>query len=102
MPAQNHIYFHVSESLNLRVIDSLSFLPMKLASLSGTFGLEEMKRGYVPHFYNKQENQNYKGPYPSPESYGYDSVNVNDRAKFLSWPAKKPQVATISIVRKNY
>ncbi|XP_035217350.1 uncharacterized protein LOC118190704 [Stegodyphus dumicola] len=35
-------------SLNIRVIDSLNFLPMALAKLPGCFGLTELKKGYFP------------------------------------------------------
>ncbi|KFM64530.1 hypothetical protein X975_14604, partial [Stegodyphus mimosarum] len=39
-------------SLNIRVIDSLNFLPMALAKLPGCFGLSELKKGYFPHLFN--------------------------------------------------
>lgn len=51
------MYLHVERGLNIRVLDSLNFLPMKLAELPKAFGLEEMKKGYFPHFFNTKKNQ---------------------------------------------
>jgi hypothetical protein len=46
----------VSE-MNIKFIDSLCFIPMKLAAFPKTFGLSELKKGYFPHFFNRAENQ---------------------------------------------
>ena len=43
--------------LNIRFLDSLKFLPMPLAQLPKSFGLEELKKGFFPHFFNTPENQ---------------------------------------------
>jgi hypothetical protein len=39
-----------------------------------TFGLEELVKGYFPHEFNQDENQEYVGPYPDKRYYGYDSM----------------------------
>jgi hypothetical protein len=49
--------------LKIKFIDSLSFIPMRLADFPKTFGLDELAKGYFPHLFNKTENQNYIGPY---------------------------------------
>ena len=36
--------------------DSLNVLPMPLKALPETFGLTELKKGYFPHFFNREEN----------------------------------------------
>ncbi len=36
----------------LKFIDSLCFLPFPLASFPATFGLEELRKGFFPHFFN--------------------------------------------------
>ena len=59
------MYLHVPRGLNIRVLDSLNFLPMKLAALPKAFGLEELKKGYFPHFFNTRANADYVGPYPA-------------------------------------
>ena len=50
------------ELSDIRFIDLLNFLPMKLVSLPKTFVIEELAKGYFPHFFNKKENENYVGP----------------------------------------
>ena len=50
--------------LKIKFIDSLSFIPMRLADFPKTFGLNELAKGYFPHLFKKTENQNYIGPLP--------------------------------------
>ena len=64
----------VRKDLNIRLIDSLKFLPMKLSKLSSVFGLKEAK-GWFPHHFDKKENWNYIGPYPSREYFGFELMN---------------------------
>lgn len=45
------MYLHVERGLNIRILDSLNFLPMKLAAMPKAFGLHEMKKGYFPNFF---------------------------------------------------
>ncbi|XP_035228066.1 uncharacterized protein LOC118200234 [Stegodyphus dumicola] len=72
-------------SLNIRVIDSLNFLPMALAKLPGCFGLTELKKGYFPHLFNSRENQSYVGPLPEARYYSPDTMSTPARKAFLSW-----------------
>ena len=53
----------------LRFLDSLSFLPMPLAAFPKAFGLQELKKGFFPHFFNTQDNQDYVGPIPAQDYY---------------------------------
>ncbi|XP_069109808.1 uncharacterized protein [Argopecten irradians] len=79
------MYMHVSRGLNIRVLDSLNFLPMKLAQLPGAFNLKELHKGYFPHYFNKAENQTYIGPYPAPHYYGCDYMSDGERDEFMRW-----------------
>ncbi|KAL5011991.1 hypothetical protein ScPMuIL_010542 [Solemya velum] len=79
------MYLEVGKGLNIQVLDSLNFLPMKLAALPKAFGLKELKKGYFPHFFNTTANQKYVGPYPDPHYYGIDYMSVNERREFLTW-----------------
>jgi len=79
------MYLHVGRGLNIRLIDSLNFLPMKLSALPKSFGLTELKKGWFPHFFNKDENQHYVGPYPNPEYYGVDYMANKEREDFMRW-----------------
>lgn len=82
-------YMHVGHPLNIRVLDSLKFLPMALAKLPKTFGLNEIAKGYFPHLFNTPENQGYIGPYPDPSFYGVDQMKSDDRSTFLEWHTSK-------------
>lgn len=79
------MHMELAKGLHIRVLDSLNFLPMKLAALPKAFGLTELRKGYFPHFFNKRENQHYVGPYPDPKAYGADFMSTEDKKAFLSW-----------------
>ena len=73
----------------VRFIDSMSFFPMKLSKFPKTFGLEELKKGYFPHLFNIDgDNQTYVGPLPPIEKYMPNSMSVEDQREFLDWHAK--------------
>ena len=44
--------------LNIKFIDLLSFIPMRLVNFPKTFGI-------FPHFFNRAENQDYKETLPN-------------------------------------
>lgn len=48
----------------VKVIDSMSFLPISLESFSKTFGITELKKGFFPHLFNIPLNNNYVGCIP--------------------------------------
>ena len=70
---------------NVRFIDSMSFFAMKLAKFPKTFGLTELKKGYFPHLFNKDENQDYVGPLPDKQFYMPNNMSVEDRQAFNTW-----------------
>jgi hypothetical protein len=74
----------VSE-LNIKFIDSLCFLPMKLADVPKTFGLTDLQKGYFPHFFNRAENQDYVGPMPEIRFYDPNGMSPS-RAFFKDFP----------------
>jgi hypothetical protein len=69
---------------NIRMIDSMSFIPMALKKIPGIFNLESSK-GDFPHFFNLDENFHYIGPYPGVSFYGADSMSPDARESFLKW-----------------
>lgn len=79
------MYMHIGRKLNLTFLDSLNFLPMKLAKIPLAFGLEELSKGYFPHLFNTRENQTYVVRYPDPQYYGIDYMSSDERKKFLEW-----------------
>ncbi|XP_034302591.2 uncharacterized protein [Magallana gigas] len=83
------MYMHIANKLNLTFLDSLNFLPMKLAKIPEAFGLEELSKGFFPHFFNTKEHQTYVGSYPALEFYGYNFMSSGERKKFVTWHASK-------------
>ena len=71
--------------LSIRFIDSLNFLQMPLEAFPKTFSMNELKKGYFPHYFNKTCNENYIGSIPSKKHYGYNQMKPDGRTKFLKW-----------------
>ena len=76
---------------NIRFVDSLNFIPMKLANFPKTFGIEELVKGYFPHLFNKKENENYVGPIPPTPYYNPTGMSPKDKETFLAWHAFKKE-----------
>ena len=70
---------------DIRFIDSLNFIPMSLAKFPKTFGQDELCKGYFPHMFNKDENQNYVGPIPCKNDYGVNFMKPEERDAFIAW-----------------
>ena len=70
---------------NIKLIDSLNFIPMSLAKFPKTFGQDELCKGYFPHLFNKEENQNYVGPIPCQNDYGVNFKKPEERKAFIAW-----------------
>jgi hypothetical protein len=73
---------------NIKFIDSLSFIPMKLADFPNTFGLDELAKGYFPHLINRKENENYVAPLPPSPFYNPDGMSPEEKEKFMAWHKK--------------
>ena len=71
--------------IEIKFIDSLNFIPMALARFPKTFGQDELCKGYFPHFFNKDENQDYVGPMPCQDDYGVNYMKPEAREKFMTW-----------------
>ena len=75
----------IKAEYNIRFIDSISFIPMALRNFPKTFGLEELSKGYFPHHFNTDENQDYVGKYPGKDQYGYNEMVKKDKETFDQW-----------------
>lgn len=92
--------------MNLRIkktvfIDSLLHLTGSLASLAKAFGLKLMK-GYFPHLFNLEENQNYIGPIPGEEFFDltFSAKNVDEIKKFREWHASQRYEILILVIEQ--
>ena len=70
---------------DIRFIDSINFIPMALAKFPKMFGQDELCKGYFPHMFNKDENQNYVGPIPCQNDYGVNFMKPGEREAFMAW-----------------
>ncbi|XP_045210544.2 uncharacterized protein LOC123561948 [Mercenaria mercenaria] len=77
------------EAHGVRLIDSMSFISMPLASFPKTFGLTEMAKGWFPFWANTHEFQEYVGPYLPLEYYKPGSMKPESRKYFLKWYNEK-------------
>ena len=50
------IMFMEMPKLSIRFINSLNFLQMPLKAFPKTFGMNELKKGYFPHYFNKKSS----------------------------------------------
>ena len=71
--------------IRIKFIDSMNFIPMALGKFPKTFAQPELCKGYFPHFFNKDENQEYVGPIPCQNDYGVNFMKPEAREKFMTW-----------------
>ena len=64
---------------NVKFINSMNFFPMALSNFPKTFGINELKKGFFPHFFNTQQNQNYIGYMPDKLKIGPQTTNISGR-----------------------
>jgi hypothetical protein len=69
----------------IKVIDSLSFLPMALAAMPKAFSLKELCKGTFPHMFNRKENWDYVGKLPALDFYDPDHLKAKAREELLKW-----------------
>jgi hypothetical protein len=68
------------------MIDSINFLPSALSELPKMLGLEELKKRYFPHLFNRKENQSVVLNYlPDVHYYHPDAMKLKDRKVFFVW-----------------
>lgn len=77
---------HVKRRLNINVLDSVNFLPMKLPE---AFGFKELKKSFFPHKFKHRANWTYSNPYHAAEFYSPNYNSREERAEFLSWHQDK-------------
>ena len=74
---------------HIKFIDSMAFLQISLASFTKAFGLQELKKGFFPHFFNRAEFQHYVGPMPARDYYDPKSMKPERKQQFDTWYQSK-------------
>ena len=70
---------------DITLLDSYAFVTSALSKFPKIFSIEEEKKGFFPHLFNRVEFYNYKGPIPSFEWYDPDTFSVEKRKEFFQW-----------------
>jgi hypothetical protein len=93
------MFLKISKEFTVRILDSLSFMQMKLSKLVQAFDLRVeselenseggLKKGDFPHKLNRSDMQDYIGPWPSLEAYDVDLMGESDREKFIAWHSEQ-------------
>ena len=47
--------------------------------------MDELKKGYFPHYFNKMCHKNYVGPIPSRRHFGCNQMKPDVRTELLKW-----------------
>jgi len=81
--------FSVSGELKLRFVDSLNFITQKLDSFPKTFGIKELKKGFYPYWFNKEDNFNYIGDMPPRDTFKPNQMSGKKRKEFFAWYKEK-------------
>jgi len=68
---------------HLVFLDSVSFILCPLRKLPEAFGLTTCKSCY-PHYFNTEENLDYKSPIPDVSYYGVNEMGGEERKEFLA------------------
>ena len=84
------MYCRIGANMNIKMLDSLNFLPMALAKLPKSFGLHELKKGYFPHLYNTEViygvvDKMHLQTLPPKHFYDMDNMSPSKRDDFLQW-----------------
>ena len=72
-------------SNNITLLDSYAFVASALSKFPKIFSIEEEKKGFFPHLFNRAEFYNYRGSIPSFEWYNPGTFSVEKRKEFFEW-----------------
>ena len=70
---------------NIKLLDSYSFVTCALSKFPKIFNIQEEKKGFFPHLFNRPEFYDYRGPIPSYEWYNPDLFSPDKRLEFFEW-----------------
>ena len=71
--------------LNLKFIDSLSFLQMPLDKLPLTLGVPVESKKFFPIFFNQNKWRTYVGKFPAEKYFNTESMSVDKYRDFTKW-----------------
>ena len=75
--------------MGLKFLDSMSFLPMALSQFPKAFALQELKKGFFPHFFNTKDHEQYVGPIPAQDYFDPQGMSPSRKTEFEEWHAAR-------------
>lgn len=77
---------HKTTKVKIKLVDFIMFAPAPLADLPKSFKIENVTKGYFPHYFNLKANYNYNSEKMPPlETFDPDNMPTAKRAKLISW-----------------
>ena len=70
---------------DIRLVDSYVFVTTALTKFPAIFNVEEEKKGFSPHPFNRPEFWEYVGPIPSSQYYEPGAFTPSKRVEFFKW-----------------
>jgi len=74
---------HIHNDITL--VDSYAFVTTALAKFPAIFNIEEEKKGFFPHSFNRPEFWHHVGPIPHSQYYEPDTFPPAKRMEFFKW-----------------
>ena len=85
----------------ITLIDSYNYISAALSTMPKMFGFEELNKGYFPHYFNLPPFQDYVGPIPDKEWYGYMEMKPKQQQDFIKWHNKQVEDKVIFDFREE-
>ena len=73
----------------IKLVDSFNYMSTALSELPKMFDLEELEKGYFPHFFNLPKFWDYVGPIPDKGWYGFEEMSEKKMKAFVKWHNQK-------------
>ena len=74
---------------DIKLLDAYNFVSTALSKFTSIFQLDELKKGFFPHLFNRPDMWDYSGSIPAEEYYQPDTMNPTKRAEFKEWYAEQ-------------
>ncbi len=88
------LYMELVNPIAMRFLDSYKYLSYPLSALPASFDLAmdspgtirgDLAKGHFPHLFNAKCNENYVGPMPDVDCYGYKHMKPKQAEAFMKW-----------------
>ena len=75
--------------LNIKIMDTLNFLPMKLDEMPKCLGIDMEPKKFFPIWFNDNRHRLYVGPFPDKEYFNLEAMTTAKKLEFEQWYSAK-------------